>query len=85
MTSDSTHQEELGDRAVQWVERELNATVLRRALMIATAERVGFDQTPDAGLSLVITWVIQAADEIERNCDFRAGGQCDQRRAEREP
>lgn len=40
--------------------------VLRRALAIAAYERASCDLTADAGIGLMIDWVMRASDEIER-------------------
>lgn len=46
--------------------------VLRRALAIAAYECAGHDGSPDAGVALMITWVMRASDELE---ELKSSGQ----------
>lgn len=46
--------------------------VLRRALAIAAYECVGHDFSPDAGVALMITWVMRASDELEQHSEAAA-------------
>jgi hypothetical protein len=81
-----TRQEYETEAAIVQASALISNAVLRRALAIAAHELTGRDSaTPDAGVALMIAWVMQASDEMERACDLRAGGQCEQRREEREP
>jgi hypothetical protein len=82
-----TRQEQAMDMAILQASAMVNNAVLRRALAIAAVERAGHETTPEAGLCLLITWVMQAADEIDRVEGGRACDDCGrwQHVEEREP
>jgi hypothetical protein len=62
--------QELATRAPSCRLRRWAATRGCGALAIAAYKRAGRDTTPDAGIALMIAWVMQACDELER-------GECD--------
>lgn len=61
-----TRQELATEAAILQAAAMVNNAVLRRALAIAAYERAGKEITPEAGTALIIHWVMQACDEIER-------------------
>ena len=45
----------------------VNNAVLRRALAIAAYERAGeLELQPDAGIALMIVWIMRASDEVPK-------------------
>jgi hypothetical protein len=72
-----TRQEMAMDAAIIKASALVSNAVLRRALAIAAVERAGAHGLPDDGLCLMITWVMQAADEIDRLGDGRACDNCE--------
>lgn len=65
-TTEFTRWEIATESAILEASALCNNAVLRRALAIAAYERVGTEITPDAGTALMIHWVMQACDELER-------------------
>jgi hypothetical protein len=60
-----------GESAILEAAALVNNAVLRRALAIAAYEMAGKQLTPDAGIALMIDWVMRASDEVTRESEGR--------------
>lgn len=70
ITTEETRRELAADDAVIRDAALVRNAVLRRALAIAACEYAGIAQyantLPDAGIGLMVCWVMQASEELER-------------------
>ena len=69
VVTEYTRQELATEAAILKASALVGNAVLRRALAIAACEFVlqaGREGTPDAGLGLMVSWVMKASDELER-------------------
>lgn len=69
VVTEYTCQESAREAAILRTSALVGNAVLRRALAIAAcayALLAGRERTPDAGLGLMVSWVMKASDELER-------------------
>lgn len=74
-TTEYTRREMAADDAILRESAMVRNSVLRRALAIAAYERAVADGCAECGPVYMLTWVMQASDELEREREAAGGKQ----------